>query len=274
MAIVTISRQVGSLGDEVARLLADTLGVECADKGSLERRLAAEGVPEQVRERFEERRPSLWDSLSMDRYRYLHYLKSAILELAAGGSGVIIGRGSPVFLRGIPNVLHVRLVAPIEVRIRRIQETHGCDEQHAKRVAHHTDHDRAGFYRYFFDVDWSAPELYDLTINTGELNEQQVVDLIRRALDSECMSNDSAAFERALADISLAHAVTTRILYDRQVPLRFFSATAKDGVVTISGVTGIPEDVERCATIAAEVPGVRGVEQAISYVPDHVGLGW
>lgn len=274
MSIVTISRQVGSLGSEVALKLAEALRVECADKTTLEKYLNDHGIPPEVRERFEEKRPSLWDALSFDKHRYLHHLKAAILDFAVKGEGVIVGRGSPVFLQGVPGVLHVKLVAPMAVRVARIREQHGCDDAHAKRIIHHGDHDRSGFYRYFFDVDWNSPELYDLTINTGVLSAAQVVDLIRRVLDSNCVSNDPHAFQLALSDQLLAHAVTTKILYDEQVPLRFFTATAEDGVVTISGVTGIPEDVSRCAELAAAVPGVKSVVQSVSFVPDHVGLGW
>ena len=167
MAIITISRQFGSLGTEIAQALGQELHFASLDKKTLEETLISEyGIPEENIDRYDEKKPPLWDVFSTDKDKYLHFMKSAIYDFARQDNCIIIGRGGQVLLRGIPGTLHVRVLAPKELRIKRLQDRFSYDDRLAGQLIRHSDHDRVGFHKFFFHVNWEDVSLYDLMINT------------------------------------------------------------------------------------------------------------
>jgi cytidylate kinase len=98
------------------------------------------------------------------------------------GNVVVVGRGGQVVLRDKPDVLHVRLVAPLEVRIRRHQIRAGLTVEAAREEVLERDRASAQFVKRYHGVDVADPTLYDLIINTGKLPWEGAADLIARAL--------------------------------------------------------------------------------------------
>jgi cytidylate kinase len=271
MSIVTFSRQSGSLGTQIARSLGETLQVPLLDKDSLELRLGEHGITSASLEKYDEKRPGFWEIFSSDKNRYLHYLKSVVYEFVREGRGVLLGRGGQVLLAGIPGVVHVRVVAPVQVRRQRLQESLHCDERQAEQIQRHADTDRAGFHRFFFNVNWDDTELYDLIVNTGSLSAPAAVAVLRTALQEGRGRNEEQQARRAVADRCLQQEVETRILYQERVPVKFLEATAREGVVTLNGTVNTRSAVERCAEIAESVPGVKQVENQLYYSTDLYG---
>ena len=111
MAIITLTRQSGSLGDEVGMLLARRLGYIYYDKKEIERRIIAKGLPKEEFMKFDERKPRLLDRFTKNRNKYLNYLSAVVLEIASEGNCVIMGRGAFLFLRDVPNHIAMRFVA-------------------------------------------------------------------------------------------------------------------------------------------------------------------
>jgi len=271
MPIVTISRESGSLGTQIARSLAEALALPLLDKQSLERRLAEHGVTGTSLEKYDERRPAFWEIFSSDKNRYLHFLKTVIFAFVRDGSGVLLGRGAQVLLADLPGVLHARIVAPAAVRRRRLQEAYKCDERQAEQIRRHTDTDRSGFHRFFFNVNWDDLELYDLVLNTASVSQETAVEVLRGALEGGLATEGQEEFRRLVADRCLQQEVETRILYVEKVPVKFLEATARDGAVTLNGTVNTRAAVERCETIAAAVPGVRSVDNQLYYSTDLYG---
>ncbi len=274
MAVITISRQIGSLGDSVAQILEERDGLPRSDQRALEELISRSGIPAEMIQEFDERKPSFWRSLSIDRSRYLHFLRSAIISVVSEGSAVLVGRGASVILRDVPGVLHLRLVAPEEVRLRRIMAELGCDRQHADRIMHHSDQDRTGFYRYFFELDWNSPEVYDVTINTADLTPPMIADLARQLMESPAIRCEPEQYRQKIRDMELEQTVTARVLYEEGVPVRFFAARANNGEVTIRGIVSTPGEEQRCADVAGATEGVTKVNTEMSFVPDYVGPTW
>jgi cytidylate kinase len=271
MPIVTFSRQSGSLGTQIARSLAESLALPLLDKESLERRLAEHGIASASLEKYDEKRPGFWEIFSSDKNRYLHFLKTVIYQFAGEGSGVLLGRGAQVLLAGVPEVLHVRIVAPVELRRRRVQEALRCDDRQAEQIRRHTDTDRAGFHRFFFNVNWDDAELYDLILNTSTLSVEAAVAILRSAVETGFAGRQEESFRRTIADRCLQQEVETRILFEEKVPVKFLEALARDGIVTLNGTVNTRAAVERCEEIAAAVPGVKRVENRLYYSTDLYG---
>ena len=122
MAIITISRQVAALGDEVAEVLAKKLGYKFIDKKYIEKRIVELGFPEEKLKKYDERNPGFFASLAKDRDEYLDYLQTAVLETAKEGNCIFIGRGAFVVLENLPNLISVRFVAKNEVREERLMK--------------------------------------------------------------------------------------------------------------------------------------------------------
>ena len=94
----------------------------------------------------------------------------------------MVGRGGQVVLRGLPDVLHVRLIAPLDLRIRRHGERAGLTAAEAREAVLARDRASADFVKLYYDADVADPTLYDLIINTGKLTPSAAADLIISAL--------------------------------------------------------------------------------------------
>ncbi len=184
MAVITVSRQMGSLGTEIAQILADRLQYEYVDKDKIGQILATYGLPEPDLEKFDEKKPPFWDSWQIQRRKFLHFLEAVIFDLARKGNVVIVGRGGQVLLKDLPGVLHLRVTAPFEVRLKRILALKTGDEKQAARILRRNDRDSGGFIRSFFDQDWDDPNLYDLLINTRKISAATAAKMILSAARS------------------------------------------------------------------------------------------
>ena len=90
-------------------------------------------------------------------------------ELADHGDVILVGRGGNCFLKDDPRAFHVRLVAPMAVRCRRIMEYRWVREAVAKKQVAESDTQRRRYYESYFGIDWSNPLEYHITVNSGRL---------------------------------------------------------------------------------------------------------
>ncbi|NBD35516.1 MAG: hypothetical protein GVY30_05910 [Chloroflexi bacterium] len=112
---------------------------------------------------------------------YTELLRQVIREYADIGDVMIVGRGGQVILQENPHVLHIRVQAPLEARIRYLMERMGIDREEAEDQIHQSDKDRARYLRHFHGVDWDDPTLYHVVINTGKITVDTATHLISEA---------------------------------------------------------------------------------------------
>ena len=136
MAIITISRQVGSSGTEIAQAVASKLQYEYLDKEKIEKALLDRGLPVPEFEKFDEKKPPFWISWQIQSRRFLHLIQTVVYDFARCGNAVIVGRGGQVLLGDIPGVIHLRLMAPYGARVARIMEREKLEEKQAIRLIH------------------------------------------------------------------------------------------------------------------------------------------
>ena len=96
---------------------------------------------------------------------------------------MILGRAGQVILRGRPDVLHVRVIAPAELRSKRIAERSGVAVECAAAQVEASDKNRQSYLRRFYQARLDDPLLYHLTLNTERLNVRQAVEVITRAVE-------------------------------------------------------------------------------------------
>jgi cytidylate kinase len=269
MAIITISRQLASLGDETANELSKLLDYRFIDKPRLEQRIKSYGLENSKFEKYDERKPAFFAALSQDRDQYLHYLKTAMLAEAGEGNCVFIGRGAFALFADIPGVLSVFLVASLDIRIGRVKNYFHCDDRRARQIIDQSDRDRVGFHRYFFDARWEDASNYHLTLNMGNLHPGVAAKIIKDLKDESMGPDSETRSICVLRDMSLGQQVVHRILYEKEIPIHFLEAAVSKGKVTLYGVANSSIQVESALSAARNLPGVSGVVSEMQVVKEY-----
>lgn len=260
MAIVTITQQLGSSGSEIAERLRDDLGFQYLDKAAVESELVKRcQFPGKEFEKFDEKKPGFWGSFSADKDRYLHCLKTVVYEFARQTHCIILDRGAQALFRDVPGVLQVRILAPAALRRERVKNEFQYDAQLAEHAIHQNDHERAGFHKYFFQIDWEDPTLYHLSISTDIFPVDAAVRLIKNALEVSGVLQDLPEKNEKLADLCLTQQVITQIKYIEKIPTEFLQVVVSGGAVILRGAAVTKEHIKRCETIALSIPGAEKV---------------
>lgn len=182
MTTITISRQLGSLGSEVARLVAERLGYRLVWRELINQAARRSGAPEAALAAIDEL--GLLDMCPSPQAceAYRDAVKQVLQELAQEGNCVILGRAGQILLKDDPYSLHVRIIAPIETRAKRVAEQRGVTLSGAKAQVLASDRYRARYLKRFYQVKWDDPGLYDLVVNTERIAPDVAAVLICQAL--------------------------------------------------------------------------------------------
>lgn len=186
--LITIAREYGAGGSELAGVLAGALGWAVLDR-ELPKRVAERlKLEPKVVESMDEHPPSLLarftsamlvcppeSPLFVDTTVVLSpdavaaAVRAEIVAAAEAGPAIIVGHGAMCILRERPDAIHVRLVAPVADRARRIATRDGIEAAAAAVTLRHIDDDRNAYIRRYHHTDWRDPMLYDLVVNTGRI---------------------------------------------------------------------------------------------------------
>jgi cytidylate kinase len=215
MAVITFSREAHSGTQDLARLLAQRLGYRYVSRDELTQAAAARsGLTREPTTPETEGRPlsffeQLGEQLTGDREAYRAGLKAVVTELALADNVVLVGHGAGQFLRDVPAVLRVFIVAPIEDRVARVMAEGEADADRARRLVDEQDRQSAAYLRYLFGIDWLDPHQWDLVINVGRTNVNAALDMLldyARSLvraeaehDALLRLDDAARVEQALS---------------------------------------------------------------------------
>ena len=203
--IVTIEREYGCGGGEIAQRLSGHLGWKLWDQLLTEEIARLADCPKAVVERREERTDPLYYRLfksflrgsyegSLNAHKLklvdseciLEFTEKVVQHAASAGNCVIVGRGSQLFLRNRPDALRVFLYAPREDKVRRLL-ARGKSEQEALELVDTVDLERADFLEKYFKIEWPSRSIYHAMINTAigdEIVIQKIVDFMKN-LDSK-----------------------------------------------------------------------------------------
>ncbi len=183
--IVTIEREYGSGGGEIAQLLANKLGWKLWDQLLTEEIARLADCPKSVVEGREEKTDPLYYRLfksflrgsyegSLNAHKLklvdseciLKFTEQVVQHAAKSGNSVIVGRGSQQFLRTRQDALRVFLYAPREDKVRRLQ-ARGKSENEAEQLVDTVDRERVAFIQKYFHVEWPDRVVYHTMINTA-----------------------------------------------------------------------------------------------------------
>ncbi|NIN73196.1 MAG: hypothetical protein GTO46_14970 [Gemmatimonadetes bacterium] len=182
MPIITISRGTLSGGRAVAECLADALGYPCVGREILQEAARKLGAAEEDLSGKLEAPPSRWARLTQERKTYLLAVQTALAEHCTTGKLVYHGLAGQFLLRELPGVLAVRLIAPLEMRVRALRDAHHrMTRKAAEEFIHDVDEDRRRWVKLMYHADVEDPSLYDLTINLQSISLETACEIITEA---------------------------------------------------------------------------------------------
>jgi hypothetical protein len=210
MAILTISREIGTEGLEIGRRIAAELGYDIFDKTRALQELRAEGPRwAEVIDRLDGHAPSLWQKYDWHYMGYVALAQSHVLSCALSGKIVIIGRGANFLLENVPYALRARLVAPMEVRLRRATRENGCSDfvcistEASRGLLEKVDRESDNLVRAAFGKEGNDPKDYDITLNMEGVGVDEAVETLKVLLLGREVLRDAPAEDqlkkRALA---------------------------------------------------------------------------
>src|SRR5215470_1860458 len=260
MAVITISHEMGSLGPEIGMGVAQRLGYRYIDQELILDAVRRYGLAQEKLSHLDESKPTLFERFDTETRHYITVLQTSLLELAEADDVVIMGRGGQWLLRGIPNVLRVRVVAPFEQRVkqwikRSAQMTGETPNQRAAaEFVRRDDAEKAGRMRYLYEVNLGDPMLYDVTVSTEHLKTEAVVQMIETAARRPELATTDAA-RKILASRALVSRVQVALATHPETRRYRITVEAQEGVVTLEGTVAL----DRAVDVARSVQGVREV---------------
>jgi cytidylate kinase len=200
MAVITLSREMGSRGDDIARLVAERLGLRLVGRDLINRAAKEAGAPEVALAEIDELGLLGVKPSAMALRLYREKVAAVIHEMAAAGDVLLLGRGGQVILTERADVLHVRIIAPRAMRLALVQERCRVSAEVAAARIDASDAARAGYLKRHFGVRGDEAHLYDLVINMAHLDVTAAVDLVCLAaarLDSAVRINEQETHSQA-----------------------------------------------------------------------------
>ncbi len=183
MGVITISRQLGSLGREIAMITAERLGYNLVWRELINDAARRAGAPEAALSTIDEL--GLLGDCASPRMRraYRQAVEAVMTELADRDDVVIVGRAGQVILRHRPEVLHVRIIAPASLRAERLASKQHISINAAEAQVQASDRFRRDYLRRTYHVRWDDPDLYDLVINTAHWTATDAAQVVISALN-------------------------------------------------------------------------------------------
>jgi len=268
MAVITLSRQVAAWGDEVAQSLAQQIGYKFITRKDIEKRIVELGFPESKMPKYDERKPGFFASLAKNRDEYLNYAQFAILEAAAQGNVIIIGRGAFAVLQDAPNNVSVRLVADEATRISRLKNEFNWDDKQAKQRIQESDTNRAGFHSSFYNVDIADPTQYHAVINTGFVDIKKAAAIIADIVKESVSAEDEEKGTAAIKDMLKAQSIVNDLYFKEKINIEFMHGRIEDKTFILHGVSDSPAVVQKALQyIKRELPDYEA-KSAVSIVQD------
>ena len=218
MTLITISRDSYSKGKEIAQKVAGRLGCKCIGRQVILDAANAFGVTERSVERAVHDAPSALESLFNRKERHLAEFGSAFYRIMAQGDVVYHGLAGHMFLKNVPQVLKVRIVADFEDRVREEMNRDDVARHIAEQRLRDDDRERCHWAKRLYGVDNHDPKLYDLCLNLHTMSVDDAVEAILDAAERPAfnMTPETLKHIAALADASEVKAHLLRTFSDVQ----------------------------------------------------------
>jgi cytidylate kinase len=199
MAIITLSRQMGTGGRIIGQNIAKAAGYSYLDKEKIVADIQKNGEPWVSWEKeMGETCPTLWERFDRSFAGLVALVECAILEAAFKNNVVIVGRGAAFILRGVPHAFHMRVVGSIEVRAEWVVKHLDIPKDAVIDFLNKIDHERMCYLRSVYHRDGNDPREYDAVFDVGMQSPEEIVSSVLRIIPArdQAFSDQSQAIVR------------------------------------------------------------------------------
>jgi len=267
MAVIAMTREMATLGKDVASGLAERLGLTVVHHELVKQNITGRaGMRESEVHRFLEGEASLLQRWKIDRKRLSRYTAQEILELAGKGDVLIRGWGATYLLRSVPHVICVRICAPMQFREQVLMQRLGIkDPLLARHEIEGNDMAHNGTMQKMFGIDWTDPSLYTIALNTARVPVKDCVAHIVRLAESPAFQ-ETPESRRALEDNLILSRVRATLEQRFGSGLGGIDVTVSAGKVTLMGGTSDERIIVDAIRLVHAVDGVTGVESQMRVI--------
>lgn len=183
MKFMTISRQAGSMGDDIAKLLAKKCGMTHITRDYVLKNWFPEIANTHELHMLSES-PGYFLKKSSVGLTFQEFLEKKLMDLVKEDSAVISGLGAQIIFRNHPDALHIKIIGSPERRVERLAGSANLTQSDAQKIVENTDRRHRRYIQMIYGRDWSDPDLYQLIINTDTLNALECAELLAAFLDN------------------------------------------------------------------------------------------
>src|SRR5262245_18952048 len=272
MTVIAMTRELGSLGTDVAAGLAQRLGLTIIDSEIVANAIAGRlGVRGGAVRRYVDGSASLIERWQINRRKLFRYTCEEILALAQRGNVLIRGWGAATLLHDLPQVISVRVCAPMSFRVRVMMERVATPDAEAVRAQierYDLSHARAMLAT--FNVEHEDARLYHIVLNTERMSVAACVNTVC-LLAEDPRFRDQATTRAQLANKLLEAKVKSKLaehISVAQAPSGL-TVSATNGRITLAGMTSSGRLRARAERLAQQVAGVHDIDNRIVSVPSR-----
>lgn len=264
MPLIAMTREMGSLGKDVAQGVAEALGLEVVHHEIIDQLADKMRLRKSHVVRLLDGRASILERLTADRTSLAIYTADETYGIAhRDGGAVIRGWGATHLLRRVGHAVCVRVCAPRELRVRRMMERlHTDDEDLVRKEVDLSDEAHAAIMRRHFGVNCREGDQYDLTLNTERIPIRECVEEVLKLVRDPAFA-ETGESRATLEDLSLSARVRAALRNDPRTRKATVMIESDRGRVTLSGIVDGDAEQALLAEVAGAVPGVTNVENRV-----------
>ncbi|RJQ61428.1 MAG: cytidylate kinase-like family protein [Desulfobacteraceae bacterium] len=261
MSIITISRGSYSRGKEVAERVSEALQYECISRDILIEASEQFNTPEFKLIRAIHDAPSVLERFTYGKEKYVAYIRAALLKHVQKDNVVYHGIAGHYFLRSIPHVMKVRIIANMEDRVLEETKRENISAEEARLILAKDDGERRKWGYHLYGIDTSDPGLYDLVLHIDTLSVADATDIILHSVQRPCFRTSSAS-QTILDDLVLSAQIQALLVEEEPT----VKVSAKNGTVLVyfrAPLSRRKKIEPRIEKMVGQIPGVKEVRISV-----------
>jgi cytidylate kinase len=267
MGVITLSRGSYSKGKETAEKLAQILGYECISRDILLEASAHFNIPEVKLVRAIHDAPSFFERFKHGKEKYILFICEAFLEHIQKDNVVYHGLAGHFFIKGIPNILKVRITANIEDRIKEEMRREKISEKDARYILKKDDEERRKWSMHLYGIDTNDPSLYDIVLHIDSLKVNDAAEILADIAKRPCFQTTPQS-RKMINDFYLA-AKANAALFDRFPSVEVKCKNAVVYVKIETALTLEEEVTDKIKNSLKDIAGIKGIR--VKVVPFDTG---
>ena len=264
MPLITMPREMGSLGKDVASAVAARIGKSVVHHEITEQLANKMRLRKSHVMRFLDGTAGIFEKLTTDQTSLSIFTADEVFRMVSEDNvAVIRGWGVTHLLGSVPHVIRVRVCAPFDLRVKHMMERlNTTDQALVEKEIRLSDEALTAITRRHYDIDWKDAEHYDLVLNTERVSVEDCVNEVMTLMNTPRFRETDES-RQTLRDLGIVASVRAALRQDDRTKKLDVTISSNHNQITLSGMAGDAAESEQAAQIAAAVHGVSGVDNQL-----------